>query len=318
MARSRNIKPGFFQNEDLAECHPLARILFSGLWCEADRAGRLEDRPKRIKASVLPYDDCDPDELLEQLRVRGFILRYEIGGKRYIQIVEFSKHQAPHIKEAASTIPAPDKPGAGPVQSPGDNEAGPSDSGFLIPDSSNSTQGDSPQREEDSLPHEREEVRTPVPPTAAGAACKAMRKGGVPQSNPSHPDLLAAIAEGATADEFEDAAREAVSRGKPNMVYVVAMVRGRRRDAAAQQHGTANASQAPPTQPQSKTVAGLMALEAMKRGNRNSGLVPRLDHHGDSAAAMPVAGRSAGGSDGDGDGSGVDRRGVARPGVDER
>jgi len=48
MARSRNIKPGFFRNEMLAECSPLARLLFAGLWCLADRFGRLEDRPKRI------------------------------------------------------------------------------------------------------------------------------------------------------------------------------------------------------------------------------------------------------------------------------
>ena len=50
MARARNIKPGFFANENLAECDPLARLLFAGLWCLADREGRLEDRPKRIAA----------------------------------------------------------------------------------------------------------------------------------------------------------------------------------------------------------------------------------------------------------------------------
>jgi hypothetical protein len=60
VARSRNIKPGFFLNDELAECEPLARILFAGLWCIADREGRLEDRPKRIKAEVLPYLAPDP------------------------------------------------------------------------------------------------------------------------------------------------------------------------------------------------------------------------------------------------------------------
>jgi len=65
MARARNIKPGFFMDDVLAEIEPLGRILFAGLWCIADREGRLEDRPKRIKAEVLPYDECDMDNLLE-------------------------------------------------------------------------------------------------------------------------------------------------------------------------------------------------------------------------------------------------------------
>lgn len=86
MARARNIKPGFFANEKLAECDPLARLLFAGLWCLADREGRLEDRPKRIRAEVLPYDICDAEALLEQLKEHGFILRYESCGSRYIQV----------------------------------------------------------------------------------------------------------------------------------------------------------------------------------------------------------------------------------------
>ncbi len=107
MARSRNIKPGFFTNDDLGEMDPLARLLFAGMWTIADRAGRLEDRPKKIKAEVLPYDNCDADAYLSQLADRGFILRYEFEGKRYIQILAWKKHQNPHCKEGPSTIPAP-------------------------------------------------------------------------------------------------------------------------------------------------------------------------------------------------------------------
>lgn len=135
MSRSRNIKPGFFQNEILAECEPLARLLFEGLWCEADREGRLEDRPKRIKAACLPYDDCDCEDLLDQLASRGFIIRYVVDGKGIIQVAKFAKHQNPHVKEAASSLPAPEKPGAFPVQ----DEEKPEQAGripsLLIPDS---------------------------------------------------------------------------------------------------------------------------------------------------------------------------------------
>lgn len=107
MARIRSIKPGFFTNDQLAEVDPLGRILFAGLWCHADRAGRLEDRPRKIKAEVLPYDDCDVDGLLDTLARYGFIVRYEVAGVRLIQVVNFDKHQTPNIKEIASTLPPP-------------------------------------------------------------------------------------------------------------------------------------------------------------------------------------------------------------------
>jgi len=162
MSRARNIKPGFFKNDRLAECDPLARILFAALWCEADREGRLEDRPKRIKAECLPYDDADVDALLEQLARAGFIARYCIGEARYIAVLNFAKHQNPHVKEAASIIPAPDGTGlagagtgqapdehsastgraqckhsASTVQAPDENGTSPADSLLLIPDSKN-------------------------------------------------------------------------------------------------------------------------------------------------------------------------------------
>lgn len=153
MARARNIKPGFFANEDLAECDPLARLLFAGLWCLADREGRLEDRPKRIRAEILPYDMCDADDLLNQLQARGFILRYSHGEGRFIQVLKFDSHQNPHMKEAKSSIPAPgstmpaaeadsattdeapDQHSTSTVQAPDKNEKSPADPGSLIPDS---------------------------------------------------------------------------------------------------------------------------------------------------------------------------------------
>ncbi|HHH2615203.1 TPA: hypothetical protein ACPZV8_001248 [Klebsiella pneumoniae] len=107
MARSRNIKPGFFTNDELAECHPLGRLLFAGLWTIADKEGRLDDRPKKIKAMLLPFDEVDCDALLQQLNDHKFIIRYRVNGECYIQISNWKKHQNPHCKEAASEIPAP-------------------------------------------------------------------------------------------------------------------------------------------------------------------------------------------------------------------
>lgn len=114
MARIRNIKPGYFLNEDIAALSLYARVAFPGVWCQADREGRLEDRPKRLKVEILPYDNVDMDAILQELANAGFIQRYQVDGSRYIQVLKFKKHQAPHLKEAASTIPAPCSSGAGP------------------------------------------------------------------------------------------------------------------------------------------------------------------------------------------------------------
>ena len=109
MSRIRYIKPGFFCDEDLADCSPWARLLFAGLWGIADKAGRLEDRPRRIAAAVFPYDrDVDVDACLHELCEHGpLIIRYEASGAHYIAIPGWSNHQKPHPREAESIIPEP-------------------------------------------------------------------------------------------------------------------------------------------------------------------------------------------------------------------
>jgi len=106
MARIRTIKPAFFTSEDTCRLSPLTRLLFVGLWTEADREGRLHDRPGQLKHRLLPGDDCEIDELLQELHSAGRIRRYRIGGTPVIEITKFAAHQKPHPKEAPSIIPA--------------------------------------------------------------------------------------------------------------------------------------------------------------------------------------------------------------------
>jgi hypothetical protein len=113
MARIRYLKPDFFNDEDLAE-HPFwIRLLFQGLWTIADKEGRLEDRSKRIKVDLFPYDNVDVEKGLCELSkiknysIRPFIQRYEANGEKYIAIVNWHKHQKPHHTEKESIIPEP-------------------------------------------------------------------------------------------------------------------------------------------------------------------------------------------------------------------
>ena len=108
MARARNIKPGFFKNEILGVADPLYSLLFEGLWVLADRSGRLEDRPLRIKGEVFPYrDGLNVDAMLNWLESNGFIRRYTAQGKKCILVLEFVKHQNPHKNETESELPSP-------------------------------------------------------------------------------------------------------------------------------------------------------------------------------------------------------------------
>ena len=132
MARARNIKPGLFKNEVLGVADPMLTLLFEGLWLLADREGRLEDRPLRIKAEVFPYrEGLDVAAMITWLESNGFIHRYQVDGKSLIQIENFVKHQNPHKNEPASILPSPDQAGA----TSGKIGSALADSGFRIPDS---------------------------------------------------------------------------------------------------------------------------------------------------------------------------------------
>jgi hypothetical protein len=109
--RIRQIKPGICSNEDIAELGPYAYILFTGLWMLADREGRFEWRPQRIKALVMPlWDEVGGkavEDLLEKLWKKGFIFPYEENEAKYGQIQNWHKHQRPDSREGKSELPAP-------------------------------------------------------------------------------------------------------------------------------------------------------------------------------------------------------------------
>lgn len=139
MARARNIKPALFANEILGAADPLYTLAFQGLWLLADRDGRLEDRPLRIKGQTFPYrDNLDMDAMLDWLQEQGFVLRYEVAGKRYIEVINFKRHQRPHPNENPSEIPGPEcaGPSSGNIGRTSENLGSTqADSLLLIPDS---------------------------------------------------------------------------------------------------------------------------------------------------------------------------------------
>lgn len=150
MPRSRNIKYSFFLNDQLAEIEPIGRLFFIGLWTIADFRGGIEWRPKKIKAEILPYDECDISEIAINLDKNGFIRFYSNGEKTYLKITNFTLHQNPHKNEKlkGSDIPEYTEDMRQAIDFEGltinrdktggnhdENGTAPADSCFLIPDS---------------------------------------------------------------------------------------------------------------------------------------------------------------------------------------
>jgi hypothetical protein len=102
------IRPGIVTNEKLAALGWEATLLFERLWMLADREGRLEDRPERIRAEAFPYwPDFPVEKTVRKLVKNLFIARYQVDGFRLIFVLNFKKHQHIHNHEAASALPAP-------------------------------------------------------------------------------------------------------------------------------------------------------------------------------------------------------------------
>jgi hypothetical protein len=105
MARIRTIKPEFFTSADSVSLSPLARLFYVSLWCQADREGRLKWNAETLKMRCLPADDCDINELANELVSRGMIILYHTKGMDLCFIPTFSEHQVINNREGSSILP---------------------------------------------------------------------------------------------------------------------------------------------------------------------------------------------------------------------
>ena len=104
--KSRTLRPQFFTSEQVASVSYSARLCFAGLWCLADREGRLEDKPNQIRIHLFPYDTkLNVDKLLGELQGANLICRYECDGMKVVGIPTFTEHQPLHPHETESKLP---------------------------------------------------------------------------------------------------------------------------------------------------------------------------------------------------------------------
>lgn len=105
MARIRSIHPGLWTDEAFVSVSPLARLLFMGLWNEADDQGVFEWKPITLKMRLLAADSADVPALLAEMASVGMIRRFEASEKAYGAIRNFRRFQRPEKPKAYHPLP---------------------------------------------------------------------------------------------------------------------------------------------------------------------------------------------------------------------
>lgn len=106
MARIRSVHPGQWTDERFVTTSPMARLLAIGLRNEADDNGIFEWKPLQLKMRLFPADNCDVPELLEELSATGQVLRYEVAGRPFGIIRNFTKYQSPKYPTFYHPVPS--------------------------------------------------------------------------------------------------------------------------------------------------------------------------------------------------------------------
>lgn len=94
MARIRTIKPTLWTSPEFVGLSPFARLLWIGTWNQADDYGVLKDDPAELKLQILPGDNVDTYDLVDELVSRKMLLRKVApDGTQVLVIRTFCMHQ---------------------------------------------------------------------------------------------------------------------------------------------------------------------------------------------------------------------------------
>ena len=93
----RMIDSEIWRNEKVSNLPDAGRLLFIGIFSNADDDGRLKASPRFLKATIFPYDDGKTADQIRELRDQcaepGLIRVYSKNGKEYLDIPGWEEHQ---------------------------------------------------------------------------------------------------------------------------------------------------------------------------------------------------------------------------------
>lgn len=111
VARKRMVDPGIWQSEDFGHLTTLAKLVFIGLFSQADDEGRGRGNPQYIKNTLFPYDEgmekTDIEKSLVEIATHMSIRFYECDGSEYYSLTNWKIWQKVE-KPTPSRLPDPD------------------------------------------------------------------------------------------------------------------------------------------------------------------------------------------------------------------
>ncbi len=248
MTKRRTVDPRIRVSETFSCLTYRQRDLWVGLILVADDQGRMPGQAAYIRSAVWPYDDIPLSEIetdLKRLESIGNILRYQVDGRTYIQLVNWHKYQANAEWLGVSDYPAPDGwidharyhgKGNKIFTLNWENREGeisrnvgsalPSQLPSALP--SNDDEGDVNDDADDNVNGEVEAEGAPKP-TAAAALTRpvifAIYEREIGPLTPMIGDQLQEFERDYPPEWFEMAVREAITHNKRNLAYVAAILK---------------------------------------------------------------------------------------------
>lgn len=95
MPRIRSLHPGQWTDEHFVALTYPARLLALAVRNVADDLGIFEWKPPLLKMQLFPADNIDVAPLLEELRENTIVMKFEVNGKPYGAIRNFTRWQRP-------------------------------------------------------------------------------------------------------------------------------------------------------------------------------------------------------------------------------
>lgn len=106
---NRIIKESICTSDSIAQLSWFEECFFVRLIVTVDDFGRMDARPAILRGRLFPLSSVTDKQIADGLRKlssAGIVDLYTVGGKPYLHLTAWSKHQTPRAKE--SKYPAPD------------------------------------------------------------------------------------------------------------------------------------------------------------------------------------------------------------------
>lgn len=220
---NRLLKEGICTSDAINMLSSDSEVLFYRLLVVADDYGRMDGRVQIIKSQCFPLKDSFTLEkitdLLQELSDADLISFYKCNNKPFFYIKKWeqrvrskSKYPEPNNNEIKSNESNLHATVSNPL----------TDDGLGLGLGSGKGMGKGEKETHTSYPSLQSSEVTP-----AAFVCISIKKIGIIDINPSHPELLELLRIGATIDEFVHAARTAKDKRK-GFAYVLGIVKKQR------------------------------------------------------------------------------------------